>query len=562
MIKIINILIKNLRTVSRNWNYFVILFVCPVILILLSGVMLHSNNLKNSRIGIIDENPEYSLDNVQFQSTIQYYSIEECLYDLANKKTSACVHILSNKESNDIDIYLDSTEKRIENYVKQSILESMFRGQSLLLEKTSEQISDKILRYSASIEKAKNELKQTQFELEEQEKTLQDYKTNLSLLRNEFYNVYYPIKRLEPSIKIAKNTIKRNNLDFQGNISKLREISRESESSLRSIKTFLFPRLNQQDYNYVAITLDALIKKLQEINTITYNIESAYPNPDVISLIEQLDIIIEYLDATNSILEKIDLDLSKSISKTQKSKQRVLEFENELNDVSKDISQFSENLNEKKLNVEFKKSVNIREDPVFVVFPFLIALIITFTSIVLSNMFVLKQVNQASYLRDIITPTKDRHFLIADYLVNVLFISIQALVLILIYSYWFGSPLNLVYIISAILLASSVFICLGMTLAYLIKNQSLSMLISIFLVMLALIFSDLLVPASLSGSIVRFFISINPFMILSSLLTDLMVLQKSFFETIPKFMTLGFLFFVLAIITFISKKVSKEDALQ
>ena len=59
--KIFTIFKKNLKTISRNWNYFLVLFICPIILILITGAMLNSSNLENVKIGIIGDNFDYKI---------------------------------------------------------------------------------------------------------------------------------------------------------------------------------------------------------------------------------------------------------------------------------------------------------------------------------------------------------------------------------------------------------------------------------------------------------------------------------------------------------------------
>ena len=60
--KIIDIFQKNLKTVARNWKYFFVLFLCPILLIIISAIVLNSNDISNLKIGVVDENDNYDFE--------------------------------------------------------------------------------------------------------------------------------------------------------------------------------------------------------------------------------------------------------------------------------------------------------------------------------------------------------------------------------------------------------------------------------------------------------------------------------------------------------------------
>ena len=183
-----------------------------------------------------------------------------------------------------------------------------------------------------------------------------------------------------------------------------------------------------------------------------------------------------------------------------------------------------------------------------------------FTSLVLSNMFILKEVNQPSYLREVVSPAGDMNFLVADYLINLFFVAIQTAVLFLVGVQLFSLPVSEVSVFAlAIFFAASIFIFTGMTIGYLVKHQSLSTLITIFLVMILMVLSDMLAPSVFSGDIVKFFIDINPFMILKKILEDSIVLGRGLRDVFLSFSRLFTFFIVSFVIAYIAKKFSKEN---
>ncbi|MEM4230280.1 MAG: ABC transporter permease [Candidatus Pacearchaeota archaeon] len=560
--KIYNIFKKNLKIVSRNWSYFVVLFLCPILLILVSGIMLNSNDFNNLRIGVINEDSTYSFEGL-VKNFNTYDSLADCLNELTNQKISVCFHVRREGDMRQIAIYLDNTKKIIEYYAKQFILQNILSEETQTFYRTAEELNAKLVVYSNSISETKKELGEALIELDDQEKTLTKYRENLTVIRREFDSFYWPIKNMESTIKNLKNNFNQSKQSLENNISKFRAQKQIIQSNIESIKILLSSRLAPADYSYTIQNFDAINDSLEQIDSSLMGIEQNYYRPELLIVIDNLDLIIANLDAIKETLDRLDSDLALAIQRTQNSKTKINSFIIRLDEVSKEMDVISESLNKEKVNLEFKNAFEISEDPVFLAFPMLVTIIITFTSLVLSNMFTLKQVNQPSYLRDLITPTRDIHFLIADYLTNLFFVSVQVAVLFLIGFYWFGIPWSIIYIfIISVFLAASVLIFIGMSLGYLIKQQSLSILLTISLVILLFIFSDLLVPSVLAGPIIKFFVELNIFVILNKILMDGLVLHKPAYALTSWFSKLLTSLTGFFIIAYLSRKVSKGNVIR
>ncbi len=156
--KIPTIFNKNLKIVSRNWNYFTILFICPILLILLAGLVLNSVDFSNIKVGIVDKSEMYDLNLEGIRDISHYDSLTDCLTRLTNSKVNVCIYINKTNERNHLDIYLDNSQKIIEYYSKQIILNTIFQEQSSMFEEFSGNIDSRLSLYSTSISNAKNEL--------------------------------------------------------------------------------------------------------------------------------------------------------------------------------------------------------------------------------------------------------------------------------------------------------------------------------------------------------------------------------------------------------------------
>jgi uncharacterized coiled-coil DUF342 family protein len=559
--KVTSIFSKNLKIVSRNWSYFVVLFICPILLILVSGATLNSNDFANIRIGIIDLDPGYDFNLGKIKNVKRYSSLTNCLYDLANSKTAVCMYVREQGGKHQIDVHLDNTVKRIEYYARQFVLENILQEQTYQFEKTSDEINAQLTLYSTNIGNAKQELQQVKTELEDQEAMLLRYRENLTEIRNDFNEIYYTLKQAEPTISQLKQEIGQNNENLQGNITEFRQAKQEIDFLIASLKTYLQANLDPAEYSHAETILNSITSELDEMDQILSDIERMQRlNQQLLPLLEDLDEIIEKLDDIKQTLDQLDGDLEKAIQTTRQSKERVNTFIMQLDDATTEIQEFSGSLSSNQVATSFKEAFPIDAKPVFFVFPLLVAIIITFTSLVLSNMFILKQVNQPSYFRDMITPTNDTTFLTADYLINLFFIAIQGFVLFLVGYYWFNLTFdNLGIFVIAVFLASTIFIFLGMSISYLIRNQSLSMLLTIFLLILLLILSDVLAPSVLSGNTIKFLIDLNPFVILTRVLKDTIILGKTLSQVASSIIKLGTFLIIALAIGYLSKKVCRED---
>jgi ABC-type transport system involved in multi-copper enzyme maturation permease subunit len=267
------------------------------------------------------------------------------------------------------------------------------------------------------------------------------------------------------------------------------------------------------------------------------------------------------LESTRDSFYQADLQINDSIKKTRENKEKIEGLVAGIDKTSLELDNLSKEIFSDKFSFEIKEVFNIPENPVLLAFPLLIALIITFTSLVLSNMFVIKEVNQASYFREIISPSKDISFLLADYFINLFFVAVQSLVLFLVGTALFSLPFSEISVfILSIFLTSSIFIFVGMSIGYLIKNQNLSMLVTISLVMVSLIFSDVLAISVLAGDVVKVFVNFNPFMILKGILENKFILSKEVGDFFISFARLGFFLIISFFITYFCRKLSKKSA--
>jgi hypothetical protein len=560
--KILDISIKNLKVVARNKAYFAVLFLCPILLILISGALLNSNDYDNIGIGIINEALDYEIDLSNVKNPYFYDSVNDCLYDLTNSKVSVCMHVREIEGRNKISIYLDNTKKAIQYYSQQFILQQVLDQQTDLFKQTSTDVSTQLTVYTNSIDDAILELEEVSLELDSQEQTLVNYKGDLAILREDFDEAYIPLKESEADIIRIRQDFTRVNQNLGGNISDFRQTREDILNQIQFIQIYLAPpTLSQSEYDYIMASLIPIEQDLQDLEYILDDLEEIQKSSqDIIDYLNILENLISKLDSIKETLDNLDNDLDESIVRIQNSKIRVDNFRVELESGSSSLKRLANDEGIDDFSIDFFNSFPVGEDPTFLVFPLLVSIIITFTSLVLSNMFILKQINMDSYFRDLISPTNDFTFMLSDYIVNLFFISIQAVVLFLL-----GNILFDVYFSSfgifvfGIILTASIFIFIGMSIAYLIRAQSFSMLVTVFLLILILILSNLISPMVLASPLVNTIINLNPFVLLLGVLKGVLLLENGFSELKSSFLVLGVFLLVTIIFAYFSKKVCRRN---
>ena len=548
---VFSIINKNVKVVSRNWSYFIVLVICPVLLVLAAGAMLNSSDPKNLMVGIINEGVYFDVGG-DLTNSIIFNGLSSCLYYLTDSRVSACIYSYKDNDIVNIDVYSDNTERRVESYVKQFVLAKVSKTQSEIIEQAGEAIYQEKGYISNSINRSKEELNNAYIEVESLENDLLDNQRKLREQRADFDEMYYSLKNIQANMNIYRGQAE----DVRKNIEDFRKKKDELANSIY----FARSRLVALGENDLVVKLDIILTELNNIDASLKLLDNALANYD--NALVEFDTAMAKLDSIKVLLDESDVNLQNNIEKTRRTKEKIKQFLTEVEEGERRISGFSQNVGLEGIDLIFKSAYNIEEDPVLIAFPLLIAIIVSFTSILLSNLFISKQINHPSFFRDLISPKRDMPFLISNYVVSLFFVFLQVLFLFMVGYFWFNINMlnNYLYSSFLIFLVASIFVFLGMSLGYLIKSQYLSMLISIFLVIFLFIFSNILTPSLLTGEIIQFLININPFVILSNGLKDLIILDKNLSLDSFIFGALYFMYIICFVLYYISKKVGNYEA--
>jgi ABC-type multidrug transport system permease subunit len=561
MVKLLSIISKNVKVVSRSWIYVALLIILPTIFVLATSLLLDSVDVNNVKIGIVNNQDSYEIrELIPDAKFADYNSFEECEKDLKSHSIPVCINPIQDFNGTKIDIYFDNSKLLISQYAKQYVSKKVLEEQLVAFELTLDEVLEKMTSLADDVALAKTELETAYSELVAQEERILSYQENFTEIEEDFQRVYSDVKHYQPLIEDNIETLNDVKKYLGDNLTEFNQQSQNLRNQVDLIKPILQSTLSQEDYQDISTRIDGMIntmdileRDLNELNSKLY-----YDNPDL--MLADFNNAVATLDETKTLFENLDKEIEQGMEIIQKNKDRAQEI---LNEIDSNKDELEKIRNEVKSTSNYKIVLNdafkINESASYLFFPLLLVIIIAFTSIILSNMIIVEQTHKQSYIREIITPTKDFTFLIGDFVVALFIVLIQVIILFFIGESMFGLSIfsNIHYLLPIAILISSIFVLIGMSIGYVVRSKNISILVSTFTLLFLIIFSDLLIPRQLTGTFIRILTSINPFVIADKLFFNMMV----FSETI-KFTTLYIvllsIFLVFAFLfAYICKKIGK-----
>jgi ABC-type multidrug transport system permease subunit len=193
-------------------------------------------------------------------------------------------------------------------------------------------------------------------------------------------------------------------------------------------------------------------------------------------------------------------------------------------------------------------------------FPSLIILIITFTSILLASTIIMKEKSSPAYFRNFITPTSNLLFVIGSYLTALLVVFCQSIIIFIVGYFVFGIELgtNIGLILLAFIPIASIFIFIGMILGYLFKSEETTTLASISISCVLFLFSSAIVPIENMSSGIGNVAKISPFVLSEIVLRQLIIFQSDFSPVVHEVFFLIFYLIILFCIVVIARIISRH----
>lgn len=520
----------------RSKSSALIIILGPLLVIFLVGIAFGNISKFSLNIGTYAESYTdltnsfiEKLKEKEFR--VQKISSEElCVDQIKLGKLHTCIVFppdltLESEKTNEIIFYVD--------YSKVNLIWMILDALSTKLEEQTTELS---LDLTTNL---LNKLESTRQELDKKRTTIASIKTDNQLLANQMVLLEQQIKLKIPELESTSDEVR----DYI-----LTKIN-YTEDEISSINSKI------ESLNVSNSTKNSLISQMNSINTYLYNIKTKVDG----SSQSDLTRIKEITEELDSSLSTISLTLSATSSQTRS---RIVELQTSIDNIYNNL----ETIKVKNATTIVNpittqiKTVIPERSYLNYLFPPLIVLVVMFISVLLSTTLVMMEKHSMAYFRNFITPTRDITFILATFLTNILLVTIQLVIILIISINFFKAQIlsSLLTAIPAMLLIVIFFTFVGMLIGYLFTSEETATLASISLGSIFLFLSDVILPLesmpSYVGNIARF----NPFVVGENLLRKAVLFQAKFSVLANDFYLLLIYSAVLFIFIWISQKVLRK----
>lgn len=299
--------------------------------------------------------------------------------------------------------------------------------------------------------------------------------------------------------------------------------------------------------------------KLQDTKSKLYSFKSSSNNlfeenrKTINSAEKKLDSVSVEMSKTNNKISEFNM-----FKKNIKSDLESMEFAVDYNIIF--LSKFNDSLNN--ITSKFKKMSAIKAenlvDPIKnrivgfdknkkvidYFFPVILLFIIMFVGIILGDILIVREKKSPAMFRNLISPTNYDVILLGNFLTVFFIIFLQSLFIILFSFLFLHLSVNISFFSFVFVLLSSIilFSSIGIIIGNLSNSESSSVVISVLISLGLLIFSNAIQPVETMPVWIAFFVKLNPFYILSQLLSESFIFGISIFNDSRIYLLLLYLF--------------------
>jgi conjugal transfer/entry exclusion protein len=600
MTNLIALIVANVKEFFRNKISVILLIVFPLLLILVIFLSFNTAGITKISGGIIIETEELTFSEAElyFNSFIQlkeYQSVEECNLDLKKYKVYVCMRLYSS-EPVTLDVYYDNTREPIIWEILGKIKTTIDIIQNL---KSTEIASTFLSKFSTNLDKLtslENELDNVDNSLDLYIDNVDDSiteignaRSDLSLTLDEMDQDIGDTNDAKKDIEFEKNVMYSNviyQLDYvTSNLNNIDNLSYSNLIYLQEAKGRIGSAKNGvEDYNSEAD------ESLDDIDSKINSYEQASANGR--GYVSDMGEAEQDLSVTKNELYSYKIrinQLQQELNSVENEFQDVKTFNPELlvnpivlnnfplftgSDIgtfsdkfsidsiipsfeNNSISDSNETQNIEEIVSVLNKGQNLLAMQIF--FPKLLFLITLFLSLLISAFMTLRTINSPSHKRIRLLPHIFFPSFLSAYLSSLIIMLVPVVAVIFLGEFLFMIPIFGSYSFTLIMmfLLSSIFILLGMFLAYLIEKESITLLVSTFLLVFMIFFSGFLLPMEKMNSIASSFVAnFPPYIVLNSF-NKLIFYGQSITVALPEIILLIKWFVALLVIVLITKKLKK-----
>jgi hypothetical protein len=512
----------NLKGFMRNWKSILLLIGFPLLLVGTVFLSFNAEGISKIPVGIIEVSLEDSMDfqsaTDSFLQITKYSNIDDCIKDIRRYNKYVCIEIIGG-EPYTVRVHFDNTREPIIWEIVEKIKSAIDYMQAQKSKEMAEGVLHQFETVGEKLEYFHTGIGDADSVLNSHIKATDQGVVKLKDAHTDLEDTLDSMDQDINTITVTKNDMK-----FRKD-----SLYYSSHNKINYIKNTLDAIPSTDPYYYSVSSVR------QEVNALNNLIEDY--NDDAEDSFSDVDDRISLYKERSTKGRVYLSDIDNSITDLGTTKDNLYTYKTRLSSLGDEIGEMKESMDEaggmdadtlispiklknRALYVpELKDSHSTLFDDMFkginmiglqTLFPKLLLLIVMFLSLLISTFICLSEINSISNIRVSIIRGISFHEFLSTYLSS-LFIVLPSIVIVIFLGFTiFELPIPLLEVAAILFLLSTTFIMLGMLLSYLVVKESITLLITTFLLMFLLFFSGYILPIERMSPASKLIAEISP----------------------------------------------------
>lgn len=572
MSKLIPLIKANIKGFVRNWKHVLLLVVMPLFLITIIFMSFNPSGLRKINIGYDLEGAK-TLDEGQFHDAVgsfanptRYDNLDACRQDLRLYKQYVCIDIKGDGPYY-LDVYYDNTRESVIWEVIERINQAVDTVQKT---KSKSIAADFITRFHTSMD------------------SLEQYDSKLSTVNNDLDKYIVEVDNSATQLQNAKNdlTLSLNQMDSDIADAKSQSLDarqtknayyNQASSYVATSESRLSPLLSVTDAQpYASDAYNEVSQVNNELNDYNSAAESQLNSIDSKlasyqaqsnagrQYVSSIDEGIAQLYATRSSLQEYKTRVQSARNDLQGIKTQFNGLQNMDADtivnpvVMHDYPTYApvvDNATVERLTGGMSQQEALAKGASFIslqtMFPIVLILITLFLSLLIGSFVALSEINAPSHTR--LRLVKNIFFpeYIASFLSALIMVLIPVFIVLVIGNWIFALNIfdHALIMACILILMVSIFTMIGFLLAYTIRKESLTLMVSTFVLVLLIYFSGFLLPLERMSPVLGTLAALSPGALVLSLFNQTIFYNVGFMGVSAQLMTLFIEWVALIVLT-------------
>lgn len=515
---------KNLKLLVRSKSSGLVIFLAPLLIILILGLSYSSSSNYGLNIGVHAESFTEdvnsligSLQEQEFRIVKYESNIEECVEDIKQGFVHTCVSVPGNlkvedNQQKEITFYIDPSEINLVWMIQETLGNKFnLKSQEISKELTGNILSqlsdtkDKVAAKSGELNTVKDKTSSASGSVSSLKENIQNIDLNVPIIVYDTAVVDSFRKKLDSEVEDSKSAV-------------ANAISDVENAEIEGGNGAILNSLNDADKSLDKITelSEGNKSKFEDVSELVSSLQH-----DLIQAQTKLMSASETIEGASSSLDSTTSAIQESITA--------------MATVQQGLDEIRSNLESQKVTEAdtiaaplVTKIERISQESSFLnySFPGLLVLVVMFSSLLLGTTLVMMEKNSPAFFRNYFLPLKKGTFVISTYLTNSIITVIQVIIILGVSLFFLkGNPLVMLPVAGILLISSSVFAFMGMTIGYVFRSEETGTLASISLGSFLLFVSGLILPLESISTGIRKIASFNPFVISEKVIRELFIFK-------------------------------------